>query len=97
MDKTCLFVTIEITDKEGINQPNASNRLQFKIEGLGTIVGVDNADIKDTDPYVANTRKAWKGRALVVIRSSRKAGDIKLIVSSPGLKDAILNINAKVQ
>jgi beta-galactosidase len=85
------FVTIEITDKEGINQPNASNRLQFKIEGAGTIVGVDNADIKDTDPYVSNTLKAWKGRALVVIKSTHGAGDIKLTVTSPGLADAFIN------
>jgi beta-galactosidase len=85
------FVTIEITDKEGINQPNASNRLQFKIEGAGTIVGVDNADIKDTDPYVSNTRKVWKGRALVVIKSTHGTGDIKLTVTSPGLTEASLN------
>jgi beta-galactosidase len=88
------FVTIEITDKDGIIQRNASNRLHFKIEGPGTIVGVDNADIKDTDPYVANTRKAWKGRALVVIKSNHDAGDIKLQVTSPGLADAEININS---
>jgi beta-galactosidase len=86
------FVTIEITDKDGIIQPNASNRLNFKIEGPGVIAGVDNADIKDTDPYVTNTRKAWKGRALVVIKSNRNAGEIKLTVSSPGLTVATINI-----
>ncbi|MBN1768031.1 MAG: hypothetical protein JW842_05930 [Prolixibacteraceae bacterium] len=91
------FVTIEITDKDGIHQPIASNRLQFKIEGEGTIVGVDNADIKDTDLYVSNTRKAWKGRALVVIKSTHNAGDIKLTVGSSGLSDAILNIKSSAK
>ncbi|MFA6403593.1 MAG: sugar-binding domain-containing protein [Salinivirgaceae bacterium] len=86
------FVTVEITDKDGIIEPNAANRLQFKIEGSGVIVGVDNADIKDTDPYVANSRKAWKGRVLVVIKSNRNPGDIKLTVSSPGITDATINI-----
>ena len=86
------FVTIELTDKDGITQPNAVNRLHFKIEGPGTIAGVDNADIKDTDPYAGKTRKVWKGRALVVIKSNRDAGDIILTVSSPGMVDAILNI-----
>ena len=88
------FVTVEITDKDGIIQPNASNRLHFKIEGPGTIAGVDNADIKDTGPYVANTRKAWKGRALVVIKSNHDAGDIKLQVTSPGLADAEIDIKS---
>jgi len=86
------FVTIEITDKDGVFQPNANNRLTFKVEGVGTIVAVGNADIKDCDSYVGNTRKAWKGRALVVIRSSRNAGDIKLTVSSLGLAEAAINI-----
>ena len=88
------FVTIEITDNDGIFQPNAANRLQFKIEGAGTIAGVGNADIKDCDQYVGNTRKAWKGRALLVIRSNHKAGDIKLTVTSSGLGETELEIKS---
>lgn len=87
-----VFVTVEITDKDGIMQPNASNRLHFKVGGAGTIAGVDNANIKDTDLYVANTRKAWKGRALVVIKSNHQAGEIKLSVISDGLEEAAINI-----
>ncbi len=86
------FVTIEITDKDGIDQPNANNRLYFKIEGAGTIAGVANADIKDVDPYVGDTRKAWKGRALVVIKSNHETGDIKLTVTSMCLSEAFINI-----
>ena len=86
------YITVEITDKDGIIQPNAANRLNFKIDGPGVIVGVDNANIKDTDPYVGNTRKAWKGRALVVIKSTRNAGDIKLTVESPILDETAINI-----
>ncbi|MEO6633817.1 MAG: glycoside hydrolase family 2 TIM barrel-domain containing protein, partial [Mucilaginibacter sp.] len=88
------YVTIEIADKDGVFQPNAANRLDFKIEGPGTIAGVANADMKDTDPYAGNTRKAWHGRALVVIRSTHSTGDIKLTVSSPGLSAAKFNINS---
>ena len=86
------FVTIEITDKDEIFQPNAANRLHFKIEGAGTIAGVGNANMKDCDQYVGNTHKAWHGRALVVIRSTPSAGDIKLTVTSQGLSEAILSI-----
>lgn len=88
------YVTIVITDRDGIFQPNVANRLHFEIAGPGTIAGVANADMKDTDPYVRNTRKAWHGRALVVIRSTHTSGDIKLTVSSSGLSGAILNLKA---
>lgn len=88
------YVTIEIEDKDGILQPNAANPLEFKIEGPGVIAGVDNADLKDYGSYVGNSRKAWKGRALVVIRSTDDTGDIKLTVRSPALPEATLNIKA---
>jgi beta-galactosidase len=86
------YVIVEITDKDGIFQPNAANRLHFKIDGPGVIAGVDNADLKDYEQYVGNSRKAWRGRALVVIKSTHSAGDIKLTVTSPGLSGATLNI-----
>lgn len=86
------YVIVEITDKDGIFQPNATNRLHFKIEGPGVIAGVDNADLKDVEQYVSNTRKAWKGKVLVVIKSTQDAGDIKLTVTSPTLTETAINI-----
>lgn len=90
------FVTIEITDNNGILEPNAENRLNFTIEGPGVIVGVDNGNLKDVDSYAGSTRKAWHGRALVVIRSTRKEGLIQLTVSSPDLPDAVTTVNSKI-
>jgi beta-galactosidase len=89
------YITVEITDKDGVFQPNAANRLHFKIEGPGIIAGVDNADLKDFEQYVGNTRKAWKGRALVVIKGMKSVGDIKLTVTSAGLKEADFTIKIK--
>lgn len=89
-----VYVTIEIRDRDGIFQPNAANRLHFKIDGPGVFAGIANADIKDTDPYAGDTRKAWHGRALAVIRSAQRAGDIKLTVSSPGLPESAISIKA---
>ncbi|MDN3580355.1 glycoside hydrolase family 2 TIM barrel-domain containing protein [Mucilaginibacter flavus] len=86
------YVAIEITDKDGIIQPNAANRLHFKIDGPGVIAGIDNADIKDYDQYVGNSRKAWHGRAMVVIRSTHSPGEVILTVTSPNLSEATLDI-----
>ncbi len=88
------FITIELTDKDGNLQPNAQNQLYFNVNGPGVIAGVDNANIKDIDPYVGTARKAWHGRALVVIRSTKNAGDIKLTVSSHGLTESTITIKA---
>lgn len=88
------YITVEIMDKDGIIQPNAANQLLFKINGAGTIAGICNADLKDWNQYTGNTCNAWKGRALVVIKSSKSPGDIELTVSSPGLPDANFKIKS---
>lgn len=89
-----VFVSVEITDQQGRLQPNAANALHFEIEGPGSIAGIDNANLKDPDPYVGNTRKAWHGKALVVIRTGKTAGKIKLKVTSPSLTGAMVTITS---
>jgi len=89
------YIIVEITDKDGIFQPNSNSRLHFKIAGPGIIAGVDNADLKDGELYTGNTRKAWKGKVLVVIKSTQGVGNIKLTVTSAGLKEAGITIKTK--
>jgi beta-galactosidase len=55
---------------------------------------VDNGNLKDVDSYVGTSRKAWHGRAMVVIKSTHRAGDIQLIVSTPGLPESTLTIKS---
>ncbi len=89
------YITIKLTDKDGIVQPNAEDELIFDVEGEGVIVAVDNANLKDTSSYVANTRKAWKGKALVIVKSTRKAGDFTLKVSAPQLKETAITVKTE--
>jgi len=85
-----VFVTVELLDSDGNMQPNAEEKLAFRVEGAGQIIGVDNANLKDTDRYLATTRTTWKGRALVVIKSDYAGGDITIKVGSAELMDATL-------
>lgn len=89
-----VFVTVELTDAKGVIDPTANHLLSFDIEGEGTLLAVGNADLTDTSPYVGTTCKAWKGRALVVLRTTRKAGDIRLTVQGEGLDGAVLHVKS---
>jgi beta-galactosidase len=89
------FVTVEITDAEGNIQPNAGNRLHFAISGPGVIAGVDNGNGKDPDPYTGTERNAFHGRSLVVIRSTRDAGKIRLEAGSQGMTSACITIRSE--
>lgn len=88
------FVTAEVVDKKGRIVPDAGNMLHFSIKGEGTILATGSADLKDTVSYAAHDRKAWKGRAMTVIKNTRKEGKITLKVSSPGLSSASLTLVA---
>lgn len=89
------FVTVELYDAQGVRQPNATNRLSFSVEGEGAIVGVDNALLNDNDKYTAHERNAWKGRVMVVIRSTNNPGKVVLHVQSEGLPEAQLVLRSK--
>lgn len=80
------FVQIEIVDREGRVCPNASVELEAIVTGSGELAALGNADIKDPDTYVDQIHKTWKGRALAVVRSTKKTGKVKLTIKSKGLK-----------
>ena len=82
------FVQIEIVDKEGRVCPNASVELEAVVTGPGKLAAFGNADIKDPDTYADHTHKSWKGRGLAVVRSTNKAGNVKLTIKSKGLKSS---------
>jgi len=82
------YVTVELLDAHGVRNPKAENLVSFTVEGPGTIVGVGSADPVSTESYQQPRRKAWRGRCLVVIKSDRRAGRIKLRASTPGLAPA---------
>ena len=82
------FVQIEIVDKEGRVCPNASVELEAVVTGQGKLAAFGNADIKDPDTYVDHIHKSWKGRGLVIVRSTNKAGNVKLTIKSKGLKSS---------
>ena len=86
------FITVEIIDKDGVLVFNNSSKLDFEISGPGVILAADNANLKDTIPYTLNTRNAWNGKALVIIKSTTEIGEITLIAKSTEIENASLSI-----
>ena len=69
--------------------------MQFAISGPGVIAAVGNANGRDGASYQGDRRKLYEGRALVVVRTSKQAGPIHLTATTPGLTEAVLDIQAK--
>ncbi|QKT05380.1 glycoside hydrolase family 2 TIM barrel-domain containing protein [Mycoplasma sp. OR1901] len=91
------YVQVTIVDENGIEDPNANNLINFTIEGQGEIVGVDNGNALSRERYKAYADGTWKrqlfnGKALVIVKSTNKAGEITLSANSENLESGETNI-----
>lgn len=91
------FVTVEALDAAGRLQPNAGEQVEFAIRGPGVIAAVGTGDTKSPEPYQANRRSLFNGRALVIIRSSGNSGPITLTAKANGLGETNITINAATE
>ena len=90
------FVTVRVTDNAGRVVPNASNLLNFSVQGAGEIVATDNGDATDLTSFASHSRKAFSGLCLVVVRTRMgEKGKIVISASSEGLKGAKVVVKAK--
>ena len=71
------------------------SQVRFRISGPGTIIGVGNGDPRSWESFQQPTRKAFRGRCLVVVKAGAKAGKITLEAEAPGLNKASTVLRAK--
>lgn len=94
------YITVDLLDKDGNFVSNANQKLYFTLEGEGKIVGVDNGNQSDTQSFRVDdpkrvSRNSFNGKALVIIQSTKRAGDVKLHVKGVGLNDNVISIKSK--
>jgi beta-galactosidase len=89
------FITATITDKNGIEVPDANNLIHFKIDGEGLIAGTVNGSETDLTSFKSSQRKAFNGLCLAVVQSKQKQGTIHITATSDNLLPAIITITAK--
>ena len=74
------FITIEVVDSEGRVCPEASIPFEVKVSGQGQLMAAASADLKDSEPATSSRVTTWKGRTLIVVRSSQKKGKLHVNV-----------------
>ena len=91
--KDLSYVTVSIVDKNGNLCPMADNLVNFKVEGAGKLLAVGNGDATSTSPFQAPYRKAFSGKCMAILNSSKgNAGKIVLTATGKGLKTATVSI-----
>jgi beta-galactosidase len=93
-DDLC-HVTVEIVDQQGRVVPTADDEVVFEISGAGRILGLDNGQAESHESYQGNRRRAFAGRALALVQSTGRAGEMKLTATAPSLKGASMTVSAR--
>ena len=86
------YITVDVTDKDGNIIPNAEDKVTFKVEGEGKLVGVDNGRQDDHTSYQAKSRNAFAGKVLAIVQSTKKAGSFTVTASAEGLSTASVTV-----
>ncbi|MGO1056294.1 glycoside hydrolase family 2 TIM barrel-domain containing protein [Crossiella sp. CA198] len=87
------FVTAEVVDKAGVLVPGADNLISFRVNG-GSLAGLDNGRQESAENYQANSRTAFNGKALAIVRSGRGTPGVAVTASAPGLRTGIAIVPA---
>lgn len=86
------FVTISLTDAQGVMIPEADDQLDFEVTGAGTFEAVCNGDATSLESFKQPTMKLFKGQLVVVVRGAKTPGMATLKVT-----DKKLGISRSIQ
>ena len=88
------FITIEVVDSKGNVCPDAAIPCEAIVKGQGSLLSFASADLKDREPYTSPHVTTWKGRALLVVRSTQKKGNAQVSIKST-LPTSTITIKSK--
>jgi hypothetical protein len=91
-------IEVDVADANNNFVITAANQIQFTMTGAaGRSLGIASGDWTSSEPFKATTRKAYKGKVLIVIQSTMVPGTINVTVSAAGLTSASLALTTVAQ
>lgn len=87
------FISVQIVDNKGNVVPSVDDtEINFKLSDNATIAAVGNGNPSDMSSFQQPHKKAYQGRAQVILKSLSKRGLATLTASAPGLKENTIQI-----
>jgi len=83
------YITLEVVDKDGNVCPNASIPVDVTVAGTGSLLAAASSYFKDLEPKTSNHVTTYKGRAMVVVRSGMKKGQVKVSARSEKVSGSV--------
>lgn len=89
-----IFVEITMEDEYGNTVENANNRVEVRVTGAGRLLGLDNGDSTDYDPYKGLSRRLFSGKLMAIIGATLEIGKIQVEVSSIGMESRTIEFES---
>lgn len=86
------FVTVKLTDTNGIENLYAEKEITVHIEGAGYLQGFGNADPRAIGSYDSKTWRTYDGYVMAVVRAGTEKGKIKLRFETDDCRGEVLVI-----
>jgi beta-galactosidase len=94
-DDLC-YILVEALDANDTLCPLADNLIKFKVDGPAEIAGVDNGNPLSYEPFQADYRKLFFGKAMLILRTKQEQnGDIRVTAESDGLTSADIVVQSR--
>jgi beta-galactosidase len=87
-----VYILVEALDIEGNLCPLADDLVRFSVSGPGEIEAVGNGNPHSIEPFIADYRKLFNGKAMIILRSGNSPGVCKLEADSEALQKTAVNI-----
>lgn len=95
-DVDLAFITVDVTDKDGLLVPRTHPLVKFSIEGPGEVVATDNGDATSFVPFQSTERPAYNGKVLAIVKAKKgEKGQFTVKAESEGVQSATTRIIIK--
>lgn len=91
MDVGHIFVSL--CDETGNGVYSADNEVACEVTGPVKIIGMEDANPRNTEDYKDNKQKAYHGKVLVYVQSLGEPGKASVKFSSQGMKDTVVEFD----
>jgi hypothetical protein len=90
------YILVEAYDSKGTLCPLADNLVRFKVDGPAEIVGVGNGNPMSLEPFQADYRKLFYGKAMLILRTKEgQRGTVHVIAESDGLTSSKATVQCR--
>jgi beta-galactosidase len=87
-DDLC-YVLVEALDADGALCPLAMNTVRFVVDGPSVIAAVGNGNPLSLEPFQADRRQSFYGKAMLILRTDEgEGGPIQIVAEADGMAPA---------